>query len=127
MARTLLKDPPILFFDEATSALDTHTEQSILANIRSILNEKHCTSVFIAHRLRTINDADMIVVLKEGEVVEQGRHEALLSGVVGQGVYRDMWWSQELAEAEKEAAEEEEKKKKEQFIDKADVNEIDRK
>ncbi|RKP25377.1 iron-sulfur clusters transporter atm1 [Syncephalis pseudoplumigaleata] len=108
LARTILKDPPILFFDEATSALDTHTEQSILANIRSLLDEKHCTSVFIAHRLRTISDADLIVVLKDGEVVEQGRHESLLSGVEGQGVYRDMWWSQELTEAEKQATEEDE-------------------
>ncbi|RKP05127.1 iron-sulfur clusters transporter ATM1, mitochondrial [Thamnocephalis sphaerospora] len=98
LARTILKNPPILFFDEATSALDTHTEQSILANIRGILHDRQCTSVFIAHRLRTISDADLIIVLRDGQVVEQGRHEELLSGQVGHGVYREMWQSQELAE-----------------------------
>jgi ATP-binding cassette subfamily B (MDR/TAP) protein 7 len=100
LARTILKDPPILFFDEATSALDTHTEQSILANIRSILRQRQCTSVFIAHRLRTISDADLIIVLRDGQLVEQGQHDDLISGRVGQGVYRDMWRSQEQAELE---------------------------
>jgi len=57
LARTILKDPPILFFDEATSALDTHNEQSLLANIRNILQGSRKTSIFVAHRLRTIVDA----------------------------------------------------------------------
>src|SRR5690606_14072840 len=57
LSRLLLKNPPILFFDEATSALDTHTEQSILDEIHSILHDKKGTSVFVAHRLRTIFDS----------------------------------------------------------------------
>lgn len=72
VARLLLKDPPLLFFDEATSALDTYTEQTLLQNINSILKEKQRTSVFVAHRLRTIYDSDIIFVLREGRVVEQG-------------------------------------------------------
>jgi ABC transporter ATM len=57
LARTILKDPPIIFFDEATSALDTHTEQSLLSNIRSILQESQKTSMFVAHHLSSIADA----------------------------------------------------------------------
>ncbi|KAJ2168551.1 Iron-sulfur clusters transporter atm1, mitochondrial [Coemansia sp. RSA 562] len=71
LARALLKRPPILFFDEGTSALDVSTEQSILTNIRKVLDEQKCTAIFIAHRLRTIMDADVIFVLKDGQVVEQ--------------------------------------------------------
>jgi ATP-binding cassette subfamily B (MDR/TAP) protein 7 len=56
--------------------------------------------VFIAHRLRTISDADLIIVLRDGQLVEQGQHDDLISGRVGQGVYRDMWRSQEQAELE---------------------------
>ena len=57
VSRLILKDPPLLFFDEATSALDTHTEQALLVNIKSILKDKKRTSVFVAHRLRTIFDS----------------------------------------------------------------------
>lgn len=57
LARTILKNPKILFLDEATSALDTHTEQSLLANFRTILRETGMTSFHIAHRLRTVADA----------------------------------------------------------------------
>ncbi|KAJ2669815.1 Iron-sulfur clusters transporter atm1, mitochondrial, partial [Coemansia sp. RSA 1285] len=67
LARALLKQPPILFFDEGTSALDVSTEQSILENIRDILNQQKCTAIFIAHRLRTIMDVDIIFVLKDGQ------------------------------------------------------------
>lgn len=88
VSRLLLKDPPLLFFDEATSALDTHTEQALMHNINSILKEKGRTSVFVAHRLRTIHDADLIVVLKDGSVVESGSHKELVDRG---GVYSELW------------------------------------
>lgn len=71
-----------------TSALDTHTEQALLANINSILKEKSRTSVFVAHRLRTIYDSDVIIVLKDGNVAEQGTHERLIDSG---GVYSELW------------------------------------
>lgn len=92
VSRLLLKDPPLLFFDEATSALDTHTEQTLMQNINSILREKARTSVFIAHRLRTIYDADLIIVLKEGRVAEQGTHNELIDKG---GLYSELWSVQE--------------------------------
>ncbi|KAG7100958.1 Iron-sulfur clusters transporter ATM1 like protein [Verticillium longisporum] len=92
VSRLLLKDPPLLFFDEATSALDTHTEQALMANINSILREKSRTSVFVAHRLRTIFDADMIIVLREGSVAEVGTHRELIDRG---GLYAELWSAQE--------------------------------
>ncbi|KAJ6441127.1 Actin cytoskeleton-regulatory complex protein end3 [Purpureocillium lavendulum] len=92
MSRLLLKDPPLLFFDEATSALDTHTEQALMININGILREKGRTSVFVAHRLRTIFDADLIIVLKEGHVAEMGSHRELIDRA---GVYSELWSAQE--------------------------------
>ena len=100
ISRLLLKDPPLLFFDEATSALDTHTEQALLANINEILKEKKRTSVFVAHRLRTIYDSDIIIVLKDGGVVEQGKHEDLIEREGG--VYADLWSAQEMLFGEDE-------------------------
>lgn len=88
MSRLLLKDPPLLFFDEATSALDTHTEQALMLNINSILREKGRTSVFVAHRLRTIFDSDLIIVLKDGHVAEMGSHRDLIDRA---GVYAELW------------------------------------
>ena len=88
VSRLLLKDPPLLFFDEATSALDTHTEQALMQNINGILKEKARTSVFVAHRLRTIYDSDKIIVLKEGQVAESGTHRELID--TG-GVYSELW------------------------------------
>lgn len=96
VSRLLLKDPPLLFFDEATSALDTHTEQALMQNINSILKEKGRTSVFVAHRLRTIHDADLIVVLKDGGVAESGSHKELVDRG---GVYSELW-SGKLNESE---------------------------
>ncbi|KAH9825457.1 Iron-sulfur clusters transporter atm1, mitochondrial [Teratosphaeria destructans] len=93
ISRLILKDPPLLFFDEATSALDTHTEQALLGNINSILKEKRRTSVFVAHRLRTIYDSDVIIVLKDGVVAEEGTHETL---VERDGIYAELWSAQEL-------------------------------
>jgi len=92
VARLLLKDPPILFFDEATSALDVYTETELMRNINNTLIDGTKTSVFIAHRLRTISDADLIIVLQEGRVAEQGSHEQLLA--IEGGVYSRLWQAQ---------------------------------
>ncbi|KAL4892673.1 P-loop containing nucleoside triphosphate hydrolase protein [Aspergillus ambiguus] len=97
ISRLLLKDPELLFFDEATSALDTYTEQALLQNINSILKEKARTSVFVAHRLRTIYDSDTILVLKEGRVAEMGSHRELLEL---NGIYAELWNAQEMSLAE---------------------------
>ncbi|KAH9817556.1 P-loop containing nucleoside triphosphate hydrolase protein [Melampsora americana] len=92
IARLMLKNPSILFFDEATSALDIYTEQDLMKNINQNLLDKQRTSVFVAHRLKTISDSDLIIVLKDGRVAEQGNHDELLQ--VKDGIYQDMWKSQ---------------------------------
>lgn len=114
VSRLILKDPPLLFFDEATSALDTHTEQALMGNINEILRDKARTSVFVAHRLRTIWDADLIIVLREGSVVETGTHWELMERG---GLYKELWMAQEMGmgngggkEAEGEDTQEGEKK-----------------
>jgi ATP-binding cassette subfamily B protein len=89
IARTILKRPPILLFDEATSSLDSKSERSILAALREIA-EGH-TSLVIAHRLSTIVDADRIVVLDQGSIVEQGTHHQLLAL---EGRYAELWSTQ---------------------------------
>jgi ATP-binding cassette subfamily B protein len=86
IARTLLKNPPILLLDEATSALDSQTEADIQESLREMGQGR--TVITIAHRLSTIADADRIVVLEAGQVVEEGRHEELLER---DGRYAAMW------------------------------------
>tara|TARA_R110002051_G_scaffold14460_6_gene46866 strand:- start:33404 stop:35230 length:1827 start_codon:yes stop_codon:yes gene_type:complete len=86
IARTLLKNPPILLLDEATSALDTETEMEIQAELKAMAQGR--TVITIAHRLSTIADADLIVVLEDGVIVEQGNHDALLAGA---GRYAQLW------------------------------------
>lgn len=86
IARTLLKDPPILLLDEATSALDSQTEQEIQGALRKVTEKR--TSLVIAHRLSTIIDADQILVLDQGRIVERGTHHQLLAE---NGLYADMW------------------------------------
>jgi ATP-binding cassette subfamily B protein len=86
IARTLLKNPPILILDEATSALDTQTERDIQDSLKAMGRGR--TVITIAHRLSTIADADRIVVLEAGQVVEEGRHEDLLARA---GRYAAMW------------------------------------
>ncbi|MBL6426022.1 MAG: ABC transporter ATP-binding protein/permease [Maritimibacter sp.] len=98
IARTLLKNPPILLLDEATSALDTETERDIQMSLKAMGVGR--TVITIAHRLSTIADADRIVVLQDGEVIEEGRHDALLAKG---GKYASMW-ARQLAEEEDEAA-----------------------
>ncbi len=77
IARTLLKNPPILVFDEATSALDSHTEKSIQAELADISRDR--TTLVIAHRLSTVQKADRIVVLDHGRIVEVGNHAQLMA------------------------------------------------
>ncbi|WP_374652230.1 ABC transporter ATP-binding protein/permease [Dongia sp.] len=92
IARTILKDPPILLFDEATSALDSHTEREIQDNLAEVARDH--TTLVIAHRLSTVIDADEIIVLDDGRIVERGRHDALL---VQDGQYAAMWRRQQEA------------------------------
>ncbi|MFT7656303.1 MAG: ABC-type transport system involved in Fe-S cluster assembly fused permease/ATPase subunit, partial [Porticoccaceae bacterium] len=89
IARTILKRPPILVFDEATSSLDSKSERSILSALQEI-SQGH-TSMVIAHRLSTVVDADRIVVLDQGSMVEQGSHRELLSL---KGHYFELWTAQ---------------------------------
>ncbi|PWN21680.1 P-loop containing nucleoside triphosphate hydrolase protein [Microstroma glucosiphilum] len=95
IARLLLKDPEILFLDEATSALDTFTETELMKDLNASLLQSKRTAIFVAHRLRTVSDADLIIVLGiGGKVAQQGRHEDLLEEG---GLYRDLWDSQNKA------------------------------
>ncbi len=93
IARTILKNPPILLLDEATSALDTHTEKEIQASLQEVARGR--TSLIIAHRLSTVVDADEIVVLEAGRIVERGRHQHLLALA---GRYAAMWARQQEAD-----------------------------
>ncbi len=86
IARTILKNPRILIFDEATSALDSQSEKAIQAALREIAAER--TTLVIAHRLSTIIDADQILVMRQGRIVERGTHRELLNK---KGVYAEMW------------------------------------
>jgi ATP-binding cassette subfamily B protein len=97
IARTLLKDPPILILDEATSALDSRTEAAIQETLGKVTARR--TSIVIAHRLSTVVDADEIVVLSEGRVAERGTHGQLLRKA---GLYAEMWQRQQSEREEEE-------------------------
>jgi ATP-binding cassette, subfamily B, heavy metal transporter len=97
IARTILKGPPILLLDEATSALDSHTEKEIQDALERVA--KNRTTLVIAHRLSTIVNADEIIVLNQGRIVERGTHTQLLAA---DGLYASMWNRQREAEAARE-------------------------
>ncbi len=98
IARTILKAPPILILDEATSALDTQTERDIQSALDAVSENR--TTLVIAHRLSTVIDADEIIVLKDGEIAERGRHGELLEQ---NGLYTKMWQRQlEASQAEEQ-------------------------
>ena len=92
IARTILKNPKIFFFDEATSALDSSTEKEIQKNLESVSKDK--TTLIIAHRLSTAANADNIIVLDKGIIIEQGTHKSLL---FEKGKYFEMWEKQNLS------------------------------
>jgi len=97
IARAILKNPRILVFDEATSSLDTKTEQAIQITLKEV--SLQFTTLVIAHRLSTVIDADRILVMDQGQIIEQGTHVELMSE---EGVYFDMWMlQQETKEKEK--------------------------
>src|SRR5471030_1568456 len=98
IARTLLKNPAILIFDEATSALDSKAEQAIQAQLKEIAKSR--TTMVIAHRLSTVADAQQILVLDHGRIVERGTHQSLLAA---DGLYAQMWQRQQ-AKADEELA-----------------------
>ena len=98
IARTLLKNPAILIFDEATSALDSKSEQAIQAQLKEIAKDR--TTLVIAHRLSTIADAQQIIVLDHGRIVERGTHQSLLAA---RGLYQQMW-ERQLARPDEELA-----------------------
>ena len=100
IARTILKNPKIMLFDEATSALDSRTEQEILKSLREVSERR--TTLTIAHRLSTVVDADEILVMEEGLIVERGGHAELLGR---EGVYAAMWRRQQEAAAAREKLE----------------------
>ena len=89
IARTILADPKILILDEATSSIDTRTEVLIQKAMGKLMQGR--TSFVIAHRLSTIRDADLILVMKDGDIIEQGNHETLLEK---KGFYADLYHSQ---------------------------------
>jgi len=89
IARVLYSKPRVIIFDEATSSLDTESERAIQKNLDSILKDK--TAIIIAHRLSTVRNADSIIVIDNGEIVEQGSHEELLAR---QGLYHYLSYQQ---------------------------------
>lgn len=100
IARALLRNPKLLIFDEATSALDSLTEEEISETIRSLSASKSQITILIAHRLSTIMHADRIVVLEQGNMIEQGKHDELLNE---KGLYYAMW-RQQIGERKKAVA-----------------------
>jgi len=117
IARTILQDPPILVFDEATSAVDTETEMLIQRSIDELAADR--TTFIIAHRLSTVRDADTILVVEGGEVVERGDHEELLEE---DGLYANLWRVQagEIEDLPEEFVEEASRRVAQQALDAAE-------
>ena len=86
IARSILTDPPVLILDDSTSSVDVQTERMIHQAMINVM--KNRTTFVIAHRLSTVREADLIIVLKDGQIVEQGTHDDLLAK---QGIYRDIY------------------------------------
>jgi ATP-binding cassette, subfamily B, heavy metal transporter len=101
IARTLLKNPPIMIFDEATSALDSANERAIQAELQGVARNK--TALVIAHRLSTVVDAHQILVMEQGRIVERGTHAQLLAA---NGRYAEMWRMQQSGDDDEMAREE---------------------
>ncbi len=91
LARALAIEPKILILDDSLSAVDTHTEEEILKNLKLFMKQR--TSIIISHRISTVKDADIIVVIKDGKIIEQGTHEELVSL---NGYYADLYYKQLL-------------------------------
>jgi len=95
IARAIVKQPQILVFDDCLSAVDTRTEEEILNNLGRVMKDK--TSIIIAHRISTIKNADKILVMDNGQIIEQGNHEFLMNQ---KGTYFELYEKQLLEEEE---------------------------
>jgi len=93
LARAIAIDPKILILDDALSAVDTYTEEEILSRLRDVMRQR--TSIIVSHRVSTVRDADLILVLANGRIVERGTHDQL---VLGDGLYAELHKKQLLEE-----------------------------
>ena len=93
LSRAIIREPKILILDDAFSSVDVHTEEKILKQLHKFRERRTC--ILVTHRISTIHDADLIVVLKDGEIVEQGTHKEL---VAKRGIYTNMYRQQQLKE-----------------------------
>ena len=97
LARALIKNPKILLLDDALSAVDTLTEKTILSNLRHVMKDKTC--IWVSHRISAIQHADKIIVLENGEIIEEGTHDHLMEL---NGIYKDLYEKQQLEELHQE-------------------------
>jgi ATP-binding cassette subfamily B multidrug efflux pump len=96
IARAIIKKPPVLIFDDCLSAVDTETEEKILSNLKNLINQR--TSLIISHRVSSVKNADLIIVLEDGKIIEQGKHADLMQL---KGYYHNMYEQQLLEEGKK--------------------------